>query len=261
MAHVDISEEHGVRYLHLGSDLIQGAMRIARPWSLELDYTRAMMLPLLLRPALRWPRRALQVGLGAASITKFLYRHRPDAKLMVVEIAPEVVTAAGHFFLLPDDPKRLAIEIGDGHAYLATTRRQFDLILVDGFDARGRTGMLDSAAFYGNCRARLAGDGMVAINLLGRRRGAAAAIERIREAFDGHTLVLPQCAAGNVVVLAAGRALPSVSPGELRASARRLKAGTGLDLTGVTARLASRGDGARTVRIARPCSRSKDRHG
>jgi len=37
---VDISEEAGVRYLHFGSDWIQGAMRIARPWALELDYTR-----------------------------------------------------------------------------------------------------------------------------------------------------------------------------------------------------------------------------
>jgi hypothetical protein len=40
---VDISEETGVRYLHFGSDWIQGAMRIARPWSLELAYTREMM--------------------------------------------------------------------------------------------------------------------------------------------------------------------------------------------------------------------------
>jgi spermidine synthase len=46
---IDISEEAGVRYLHFGSSWVQGAMRIARPWALELDYTREMMLPLLLR--------------------------------------------------------------------------------------------------------------------------------------------------------------------------------------------------------------------
>ena len=37
---IDISEEAGVRYLHFGSSWIQGAMRIARPFALELDYTR-----------------------------------------------------------------------------------------------------------------------------------------------------------------------------------------------------------------------------
>jgi spermidine synthase len=46
---IDISEEAGVRYLHFGSSWVQGAMRIARPFALELDYTREMMVPLLLR--------------------------------------------------------------------------------------------------------------------------------------------------------------------------------------------------------------------
>jgi spermidine synthase len=243
MASIDISEERGVRYLHFGSDLIQGAMRIARPWSLELDYTRAMMMPLLLRPDRRWPHRVLQIGLGAASVTRFLYRYRPDAKLTVVEIAPDVVTAACQFFSLPDDPKRLAIELGDGYDYAVRTRRRFDLILVDGFDARGRTGMLDSSAFYRACRARLAGKGMIAVNLLGRRRGATANVERIREAFDGRALALPTCDAGNIVVLAAIGPEIRLSFDELRAVARRFKAATGLALSAEFARLArGRGD-------------------
>ncbi len=71
---IEISEEAGVRYLHFGSRWIQGAMRVARPYALELEYTREMMLPLLFRPAARWPHRVLLIGLGAASLTKFLYR-------------------------------------------------------------------------------------------------------------------------------------------------------------------------------------------
>ena len=68
----DISEEAGVRYLHFGSLWIQGAMRIARPWHLELDYTKEMMASLLLREDSHFPRRVLLIGLGAASLTKFL---------------------------------------------------------------------------------------------------------------------------------------------------------------------------------------------
>ena len=56
-------------------------MRIARPWSLELAYTREMMAGLLLRPADEWPRTALLVGLGAGSLAKFIYRQLPECRI------------------------------------------------------------------------------------------------------------------------------------------------------------------------------------
>jgi len=230
MASIDISEEAGVRYLHFGSHWIQGAMRIARPWALELDYTRDMMVPLLLRPQRTWPKNVLQVGLGAASLTKFLYRHRPHAKQVVVEISPDVVTAAWQFFKLPDDNARLTIDVGDGHAYMAASRARFDLILVDGFDAKGRAGMLDTVPFYCNCRARLADDGILVANLLSRRRGAAPGLAPIREAFEERVLALPPCEAGNTIVMATAGAPIDVTFAELRSAARALKADTGLNL-------------------------------
>ncbi|MEQ1813572.1 MAG: spermidine synthase, partial [Candidatus Nitrotoga sp.] len=135
---IDIREEAGVRSLHFGSEWVQGAMRIARPWNLELDYTREMMASLLLRDSDRFPRKVLLIGLGAASLTKFLYRHYPLAKLTVVEIEPGVVAAARQFFKLPEDPKRLNIVIGDGAEFVAHSRQNYDLVLVDGFDENAR---------------------------------------------------------------------------------------------------------------------------
>ena len=240
MTSVEVSEAQGVRYLHFGSHLVQGAMRIARPWSLELEYTREMMLPLLLHPASAWPRSVLQVGLGAASFTRFLHRHRPDARVTVVEISPEVVAAARQFFRLPEESSRLRIEIADAHDWLATTRRRFDLILVDGFDAEGRAGMLESAPFYLNARSRLASDGMLAANLLTRNRSVAPVVARIREAFVGRVLVLPPCGAGNTVALASNGDEIRVAPREWRKAARSLKAETGLDLSPTLARLEPR---------------------
>ena len=119
MSGITISEERGVRYLHFGSAWVQGAMRIARPWSLELEYTRDLMFPLLLRPEPDWPASVLQIGLGSASVTKFLYRNRPEARITVIEILPEVVATARQYFKLPEDSKRVHIEIGDGHDYVA----------------------------------------------------------------------------------------------------------------------------------------------
>lgn len=234
---IEVSEEHGVRYLHFGSSLVQGAMRIARPWSLELDYTREMMAGLLLRPEPDWPRTVLLIGLGAASMPKFLYRHRPQAKLTVVEISPAVVAAARQCFKLPQDPERLKIEVADGVTFVANSRRRFDLILVDGFDADAHAGALNSVPFYQLCRGRLSDNGLLTVNLLRRNRAHKVGIERLREAFDGRALAFPPTAGGNTIAFAAcGRPI-RISFAALMQSAGRLKSATRLDLMPALERL------------------------
>jgi spermidine synthase len=235
---VEISEESGVRYLHFGSHYVQGAMRIARPHALELEYTRDLMFPLLLREA-SWPATVLQIGLGAASTTRFLHRHRPDARMTVVEIAPEVVAAARQFFKLPqEDTQHLRVEIAEGHEYLMASKRRYDFIVVDGFDDRGRSGMLDTLPFYLNCRSHLARDGIMAVNLLTRRRGAEPAVARLREAFDDRALSIPPSADGNMVALAAVGTPSELRVRELRLAAEKMKKATGLDLNNAVARMA-----------------------
>ena len=61
-----ISEFDGVRYLHLGdTPWVQGAMRLRKPRSLELDYVQRMMAWLLLRdPAVLDDTRVVQLGLA-----------------------------------------------------------------------------------------------------------------------------------------------------------------------------------------------------
>jgi spermidine synthase len=236
-APVEISEEAGVRYLHFGSDWIQGAMRIARPWALELDYTREMMTCLLLRAEREWPRKVLLIGLGAASLTKFLYRHRPQAKLTVVEIEPAVVAAAHQYFKLPDDPARLKIEIADGVEWLAGSDQAFDLIMVDGFDADARAGALDTLPFYRACRAHLSDAGLLSVNLLGRSRGFRDSVERIKRAFDKRALVFPSCDHGNAIAFAAAGEPVRMPLGELSLQALALRKATGLNLLPTLARL------------------------
>jgi spermidine synthase len=247
---IDIREERGVRSLHFGSHWIQGAMRIARPYALELDYTRDMMLSLLLRSAARWPRHVLMVGLGSASLAKFLYRHRPRARLTAVEINPDVVAAARQFFKLPEDPARLDIVIGDGVDYVSGAQREFDLILVDGFDADGRAGPLETPRFYLAAGALLSAQGLLVANLLSPKRGIADAVGRVRRAFDERVRTLPRTEAGNTVVIAASGAPVDVALAELRARARILKQDTGLNLLPTIARMrAGSSDGAAHLRF------------
>ena len=234
---VDISEEAGVRYLHFGSDWVQGAMRIARPWSLELAYTREMMAGLLLRDAPHWPRSALLVGLGAGSLAKFIYRNFPDCRSTVIEINPQVEFIARQYFRLPDDPPRLAVVIGDGADYMLAGERCFDYILVDGFDADARAGALDTLPFYQACRAHLDDAGLLVVNLLGRNRGFKGSVERIKSAFDQRAMVFPSCDHGNAIAFAAAGEPVCLPLGELSLQALALRKATGLNLLPTLARL------------------------
>jgi spermidine synthase len=229
-------------------------MRISRPSALELEYTRELMTPLLLRPSASWPARVLQIGLGSASITRFLLRHRPRARFTIVEIAPEVVAAARQFFKLPQDPKRIRMEIADGSEFVATRDASFDLVIVDGFDEQGRVGMLDTLPFYVNCRARLSRAGILAVNLVDRRRGSVAASgARLREAFDGRAIVLPPGNDGNTIALAAAGDEVSATLADLRDRAASLREATGLDLRPTLARLAA-AKGSTALRLGEPLS-------
>lgn len=232
---IDIREEAGVRTLHFGSEWVQGAMRIARPWNLELEYTREMMASLLLRDA---PRRVLLIGLGAASLTKFLYRHYPLAHLTIVEIEPAVVAAARQFFKLPEDDRRIHLVIGDGARYVRDADKKFDLILVDGFDEHAQPGVLNTLPFYQMCRNRLSGEGVMAVNLLGLSRGVLGGFAHILEAFDSRALLFPPCASGNTIAFAAAGDPVKLSFDELKEVATKLKEETGLNLLPTLARLA-----------------------
>jgi len=232
---IDIREEAGVRTLHFGSEWVQGAMRIARPWNLELEYTREMMAGLLLRDA---PRKVLLIGLGAASLVKFLYRHYPLAHLTVVEIEPAVVAAARQFFRLPEDPKRIHLVIGDGAEYVLNNKgKKFDLILVDGFDDKARAGAL-ALPFYQACRSGLSNNGIMAVNMLTRGRNFKRVSAQIAEAFDDRALVFPSCESGNALVLAAAGHPIAISLDDLKENALALKEATGLNLLPTLARLA-----------------------
>lgn len=234
---IDISEEAGIRYLHFGSEWVQGAMRIRRPHALELNYTREMMAGLLFRIDAEWPRKALLIGLGAGSLAKFIHRFLPQTAMTVVEIDPRVVIAARTYFHLPDDGERLRIVIADGVRFIEEVEDRFDLVLVDGFDHNARPGNLDAAPFYAACRQRLSDSGLLSVNLFGQRRGFKASLARITDSFDGRALAFPSCDSGNVIAFAnAGEGI-SCTLDELRERAARLRQATGLDLRPTITRL------------------------
>lgn len=193
---VYVSEKFGVRSLHIGSDTVQSAMRIARPMDLELAYTRSMMACLLF---LVDPRDVLMVGLGGGSVAKYVRHHFPSARVRVLELNPQVVAIARQCFLVPPDDPRFEVIIGDGAEYMARTDIGADLIMVDGYDAESHVEALATREFYGHCRERLAPGGMLVVNLWGGDRQFNEVLKRIEAAFPAGNLCLPARKPGNVI--------------------------------------------------------------
>ena len=63
---VTLSEENGIRYLHLGTGWIQGAMRPDDPDTIVLEYVQQMMAWMLFSED---PQHIVQLGLGTGALT------------------------------------------------------------------------------------------------------------------------------------------------------------------------------------------------
>jgi spermidine synthase len=200
-APITLSEENGVRFLHFGSPWMQGAMRIRRPFDLEIEYTRDMMA---WQQHLDAPEHIVQLGLGAGSLTKYCYKHYPRARITAVEINPAVVMCCHQFFKLPKDDTRLQVVIDDAALWVAHPRRakSCDVLQVDLYDARARGPVHDSVAFYAACRKALTMGGVMTVNVFGNGAGFESSYDAIAQAFAGQCYALPQVDAGNRVVVA-----------------------------------------------------------
>lgn len=208
LAPATISEHDGVRFLHLGTPWVQGAMRIRKPQSLELEYVQRMMAWLLWReidPARgAAPGHAAQLGLGAAALTRFCHQAL-RWRCTAVELNPTVVHACRQWFKLPPDDARLAVVQADAGAWIGETAQldSIDALCVDLYDHEAAAPVLDSAAFYRDCHAALADGGVMSVNLFGRDVSFGRSAGRIAAAFGPeHCAMLRPTKEGNTIVVA-----------------------------------------------------------
>jgi spermidine synthase len=202
---VNLSESDGARYLHLGSPWVQGAMRITAPFDLELEYVQRMMAWLLfVEPESVKGRHAMQLGLGAAAITKFCYK-KLSMTCTAVEIEPRVADVCRVWFRLPAEGPRLRVVIADAAQEIKQDewRGTVDALAVDLYDGNAAAPMADSAAFYADCRRVLSDEGVMTVNLFGRSENFERSLARISAVFGAQAVwQFKPTRVGNAVVLA-----------------------------------------------------------
>jgi spermidine synthase len=202
---VNFSEEGPVRHLHLGSEWIQGSMLIDAPTVLVHEYIQRMMAWLLfVEPESVAKRQALQLGLGAGSLTKFCHKEL-KMKTTAIELNPQVLHACRGWFKLPADNARMRVVLAD--AAMEIRERQWlgtvDALQVDLYDEEAAAPVLDSVDFYRDCRATLTDEGCMTVNLFGRHSSYGKSVEKMKEAFGADAIwAFKPTREGNTVVLA-----------------------------------------------------------
>lgn len=202
---VTISEDSEVRFLHLGTEWIQGSMLLDAPFDIELDYVQRMMGWLLfVAPDTVPQRRAMQLGLGSAAATKFCFKKLRMATT-AIEINPQVLAVCRAWFKLPADTARLQVVIAD--AAEAIRRAEYtgtiDALQVDLYDHEAAAPVLDSPSFYADCRSVLSDEGCMTVNLFGRDASYERSVQSIVAAFGADAVwAFKPTREGNAIVLA-----------------------------------------------------------
>lgn len=218
---VFFSEFDGIRHLHLGTyDWIQGSMRIKEPFAIELEYVQRMMAWLLFFDSRTLSsRHAMQLGLGAAAITKFCYK-KLRMHTTAVEINPQVVSMCQQWFSLPPGDERLNVRIADARDALddVSLWGTVDALCVDIYDEDAKAPVLDSVELYKGCKKLLTDEGIMTVNLFGRTANFEKSLKRIATGFNTpiksgkatHLWQFPPTREGNTVVVASrNQTLPS----------------------------------------------------
>jgi spermidine synthase len=205
LAPATISEADGVRYLHLGTPWVQGAMRIRQSLTLELEYIQRMMVWMLLRPPAQLTRgHAVQLGLGAAAITRCCHSTL-RMRCTAVELNPGVIDACRLLFHLPNESSRFTMLAMDAAHYVAKPElaESAQVLCVDLYDHDAASPVLDSAAFYADCHRLLADGGVMTVNLFGRDASFERSAQRIAAAFGAPQVrSLRPTREGNTIVVA-----------------------------------------------------------
>jgi len=225
---VTFSEIHGVRYLHLGTPWVQGAMRIKKPYSIELEYAQQMMAWLLFLDASN--TKTLQLGLGTGALTQFTNRLNDSIQTVAVELNPGIIVAAQTMFSLDVQSPRMKIIQENALHYVQNTNNHhgFDSIQVDIFNGEASGPALSSLDFYQGCHHSLKEVGVMTVNLFSRHPSFKTNINHICDVFENRVLLFNEVHDCNVVVIAFKGPHLEVSWDDLEKRSQQIRKESGL---------------------------------
>ncbi len=181
---IRVRDDDLFRYLILDRTF-HAVMWLVDPIELYLPYSQLFVAALALPPD---PKRALIMGQGGGSMSKWLAHHWPELDVDVVEVDPSVLRVAEEYFeYRPPANHRLYAE--DARVFLRSKRHgSYDIIWVDVFARHLIPFHLTTQEFFEEVRASLHSNGVLVVNLASSGEGpdrqrAQAVVKTMRTVF------------------------------------------------------------------------------
>jgi spermidine synthase len=162
---IRIADRAGLRILRFGEGEtpIQACISLKNPQRLIMACSHLMLAALYLNPQ---PKKILILGLGGGVLARSLAQILPQSDITSVEIDPLVAHVAQTYFnFIPNSRQHIVIE--DGRKYIDQAQQagqQYDLIMLDAYDAHYIPDSLMTLEFLQSVKALLTSSGVLAAN-------------------------------------------------------------------------------------------------
>lgn len=186
-SHLDVIDRGNIRTLYLDGN-IHSQMYKNKPEELVNTYTKYFHLGFLFNPN---AKDVLFIGGGGFSGPKNFLSTYSDVRIDVVEIDPDVISAAREYFNLPvdNDGSRLMIYNDDARNFLSKTEKTYDLIILDAFSKNYVPFHLMTLEYFQLLDKKLTSDGVIISNNIGSMTGDRSDI--IRAVYKTISQVFP----------------------------------------------------------------------
>jgi spermidine synthase len=192
---IQVLDDGNKRYLTFGTDDEQSCQLINQPYLLQHEYTRAILLALLLVE----PKHITVIGIGGGSLLTTFHHLAPDCLLVGIELRRKVVQLAHKYFQLPQH-QNIKVQIEDGADYLKNNNINTDIIVADMYLAEGIDQQQLSAQFIATAYSRLKQGGWLVLNYWLDHKMEEHLTNALRDHFD--QIYMCDTGGGNWVVFA-----------------------------------------------------------
>ncbi|BCN94053.1 hypothetical protein THMIRHAM_18380 [Thiomicrorhabdus immobilis] len=164
---IEVVDNRVTRKLHFDSPIEQSCLYLNAPMTLNFEYQEKIIERVHAFASGKKANqsiRVLMLGLGGGSMATHLFHTQPNLQITVVELRQAVIDCAYRFFQLPNEPEIETVQ-ANAIEFIKENEHDYDVIIVDIFNAEGLPSELSDQQFQENLWQALRSPGLVVFNL------------------------------------------------------------------------------------------------